>query len=323
MSSIRNLIIIGSGPAGYTAAIYAARANLKPLMISGLEVGGQLMTTTEVENYPGFPKGIMGPEMMQHFREQALRFGTEIKDTNVTEVDFKNKPFTVKTADETLQAHAVIVSTGASARWLNLPGELELRTGGKGLTACATCDGFFYRGKEVVVMGGGDSAMEEANFLTKFCTKVTIVNRRNEFRASKIMLQRAKDNPKIALKTPYAIAGYKTGGEGGKIDGVVLEHSETKKKEDFPAAGVFMAIGHIPNTQFLKGQLKTDEGGYILTGPMADGKPTPGTRTSIEGVFACGDCQDHIYRQAVTAAGSGCSAAIDAERWLAKQGLAH
>jgi thioredoxin reductase len=208
MPDTRNIIIIGSGPAGYTAAVYAARANLKPTMISGAEIGGQLMTTTEVENYPGFPKGVMGPEMMTLFREQAARFGTEFIDTIVIEVDFSKRPFTVKTPSDTFTAHAVIVSTGASARWLDLPGEHELRTGGKGLTACATCDGFFYRGKEVVVMGGGDSAMEEATFLTKFCTKVTIINRRDQFRASKIMLDRAKHNEKIAFKTPYAISGY-------------------------------------------------------------------------------------------------------------------
>lgn len=321
-NDVRKVIIVGSGPAGYTAAIYNARANLKPLMLSGVEIGGQLMTTSDVENYPGFPQGVMGPEMMAKFREQAQRFGTEIIDTLCTEIDLTKRPFTVKTAEATYKAHSVIIATGASARWLNLPGELELRTGGKGLTACATCDGFFYRGKEVVVVGGGDSAMEEANFLTKFCTKVTIINRRAEFRASKIMSERANKNEKIHFKTPYVITGYETKGEGGKISGVVLENIETKKKEPFPCHGVFMAIGHVPNTQFLKGQLKLDDSGYILTGPAVADARTPSTCTSVDGVFACGDCQDHIYRQAVTAAGSGCAAAIDAERWLAKHGHA-
>ena len=322
MSDVRNIIIIGSGPAGYTAAIYASRANLNPLMLSGAEVGGQLMTTTDVENYPGFPEGVMGPEMMTKFREQAQRFGTEIKDVLVQDIDTSAKPFVVKTAEATYQSHAVIVSTGASARWLDIPGELELRTGGKGVTACATCDGFFYRDQEVVVIGGGDSAMEEATFLTKFCTKVTVVNRRDQFRASKIMEQRARDNEKIEFKTPFVISEYQTGGENGKVSGVVLKNSETQSTEEYPCSGVFMAIGHVPNTQFLNGQLKTDESGYILTGPAAIGGTTPSTLTSVDGIFACGDCQDHIYRQAVTAAGSGCAAAIDAERWLASKGLA-
>lgn len=319
--AIRNVIIVGSGPAGYTAAVYAARANLKPLMISGAEIGGQLMTTTDVENYPGFPEGVMGPEMMQKFRQQAARFGTEFVDEIVTNIDMSKRPFVVTSETQEFKAHAVIISTGASARWLDLPGEKELRTGGKGLTACATCDGFFYRGKEVIVIGGGDSAMEEATFLTKFCTKVTIVNRRSEFRASKIMAERARTNEKIEFKTPYVVVGYKTGGEKGMIEGVVLENTETGAKEDFPCSGVFMAIGHTPNTAFLKGQLKTDESGYVLIGPMANEARHMSTATSVEGVFACGDCADHIYRQAVSAAGTGCMAAIDAERWLARQGV--
>lgn len=321
MSDVRNVIIIGSGPAGYTAAIYAARANLKPMMISGAEIGGQLMTTTDVENYPGFPEGVMGPEMMMKFREQAARFGTEYVDTLVESVDMSQRPFTVKTASAEYKAHSVIVSTGASARWLDLPGEHELRTGGKGLTACATCDGFFYRGKEVVVVGGGDTAMEEATFLTKFCSKVTLIHRREEFRASKVMLERARANEKIEFKVPYSITEYATGGEKGMITGVKLKNNETGDVEDYPCEGVFMAIGHIPNTAFLKDQLKTDETGYILTGPQVRDERHPSSYTNVDGVFACGDCQDHIYRQAVTAAGSGCMAAIDAERWLAEQGI--
>lgn len=316
MSDVRNVIIIGSGPAGYTAAIYASRANLEPLMISGAEIGGQLMTTTDVENYPGFPEGVMGPEMMMKFREQAARFGTEYVDTLVESVDLSQRPFTVKTASNEYKAKAVIVSTGASARWLDLPGEHELRTGGKGLTACATCDGFFYKGKEVVVVGGGDTAMEEATFLTKFCTKVTIVHRRHEFRASKVMLERAQANEKIEFKVPFAIEEYVTGGDKGMITGVKLKNTESGASEDLACEGVFMAIGHIPNTKFLDGQLKLDETGYIVTGPQVRDERRPSTYTSVDGVFACGDCQDHIYRQAVTAAGSGCMAAIDAERWL-------
>jgi len=322
MSDVRNVIIIGSGPAGYTAAIYASRANLKPLMICGAEIGGQLMTTTDVENFPGFPKGVMGPEMMMLFREQAERFGTEYENDLVEKVDFSKRPFVVTThGGKTFKAHSVIVSTGASARWMDLPGEHELRTGGKGLTACATCDGFFYRGKEVIVIGGGDSAMEEASFLTKFATKVTIINRRDQFRASKIMSERARNNPKIVFKTPFVVESYITGGERGMIEGVKLKNVETGAKEDYPCSGVFMAIGHIPNTKFLGGQLKTDENGYLLTGPMVKDARHPSTATSVEGVFACGDCQDHIYRQAISAAGSGCMAAIDAERWLALQGV--
>ncbi len=321
MSDIRNVIIIGSGPAGYTAAIYNARANLKPLMLSGAEIGGQLMTTTDVENYPGFPEGILGPEMMGKFREQAKRFGTDIVDALVQKVDLSAAPFKVTTAEHEYQARALIISTGASARWLGLPGELELRKEGKGVTACATCDGFFYRGKEVVVIGGGDSAMEEATFLTKFCTKVTIINRRNEFRASKIMYERAQANEKIVFKSPYVVQEYLNQGENGFVSGVKLENTETGEEETLETQGVFMAIGHIPNTQFLDNQLQCDENGYILTGPLVRDERHPSTATNIDGVFACGDCQDHIYRQAVTAAGSGCAAAIDAERWLASQGF--
>jgi thioredoxin reductase (NADPH) len=322
MSDVRNVVIIGSGPAGYTAAIYASRANLKPLMISGAEVGGQLMTTTDVENYPGFPEGIMGPDMMMQFRKQAERFGTEFIDDLVTDIDVSQRPFTLTYSEnKKVKAHAVIISTGASARLLNLDGEHELRTGGKGLTACATCDGFFYRGKEVVVIGGGDTAMEEATFLTKFCTKVTVIHRRDEFRASKVMVERARNNKKIEFKTPFKPVGYVTGGEKGMIEAIKIENVETGEAEDYPCAGVFMAIGHIPNTKFLDGKLKTDENGYLLTGPLVQDQRHPSTATSVEGVFACGDCQDHIYRQAVTAAGSGCMAAIDSERWLASQGI--
>ncbi|MCA8938354.1 MAG: thioredoxin-disulfide reductase [Planctomycetes bacterium] len=319
--SAASVIIAGSGCAGHTAAIYAARADLKPLVLEGNEPGGQLSLTSDVENFPGFPEGVMGPQMMSLFREQAARFGTEFNDSLVETLDTSSRPFVVKTANETFKAHAVIISTGASARWLGIDGEHELRTGGKGLTACATCDGFFYKGKEVIVIGGGDSAMEEATFLTKFCSKVTIVNRRSEFRASKIMHQRAADNPKIEFKTPYNIAEYITGGDKGMIQGVKLKHSETGEIEDFACEGVFMAIGHIPNTQFLGDEFKKDDAGYLLTGPMVRDERHASSATSVDGVFACGDCQDHIYRQAITAAGSGCMAAIDSERWLAAQGI--
>lgn len=297
------VIIIGSGPAGLTAAIYAARADLAPLMIEGLEAGGQLMLTTEVENYPGFPDGIMGPEMMELFRKQAERFGTRIVRSNVSKVDFSERPFKIWVGEEKYEAEAVIVSTGATARWLEVPGEDKLR--GHGVSACATCDGFFFRDREIVVVGGGDSAMEESLFLTKFASKVTIVHRRDEFRASAIMARRALEHDKIEVRWNSVvdeILGDET------VTGVKLRNVETGDVEVFPTEGVFMAIGHIPNTAVFDGQLEINDKGYLKT--------FENTMTSIPGVFGAGDVVDFTYRQAVTAAGMGCEAAIDVERWL-------
>ncbi|MBT8207731.1 MAG: thioredoxin-disulfide reductase [Acidimicrobiia bacterium] len=301
-----NVIIIGSGPAGLTAAVYAARADLKPLMIEGMEAGGQLMLTTEVENYPGFPDGIMGPELMENFRKQAERFGTRIMSSNVTKVDFSQRPFKVWVGEDEYEGDSVIISTGASARWIGVPGEDKLR--GYGVSSCATCDGFFFRDREIIVVGGGDSAMEEATFLTKFASKVTIVHRRDEFRASKIMARRALDNPKIEVlwnTVVEEIVGDKA------VTGVKLRNVETDEASDLAVEGVFVAIGHIPNTNIFDGQLELDSEGYIVT--------TDHTRTSVEGVFAAGDVVDKVYRQAITAAGMGCESAIDAERWLEAQ----
>ncbi len=300
------LIIIGSGPSGLTAAIYAARADLEPLLIEGMEAGGQLMLTTEVENYPGFPDGIMGPEMMDQFRKQAERFGTRILSGNVTRVDLSSRPFGVWVGDDEYRADAIIVSTGASARWLGVPGEEKLR--GHGVSACATCDGFFFRDREIVVVGGGDSAMEEALFLTKFASKVTIVHRRDEFRASKIMVARALEHPKIEVRwnaVVTEILGDDT------VEAVILRDVVTGETERFATEGVFMAIGHDPNTKLFTGQLDLNEKGYLTT--------FANTATSVEGVFGAGDVVDFTYRQAVTAAGMGCQAAIDAERWLDAQ----
>jgi len=300
------LVIIGSGPSGLTAAIYAARAGLKPLMIEGAVAGGQLMLTTEVENYPGFPDGIMGPEMMQLFRRQAERFETRFITADVTRVDFTERPFGIWVGDDEYRADAVIISTGASARWLEVPGEEKLR--GHGVSACATCDGFFFREKEIVVVGGGDSAMEEALFLTKFASKVTIVHRRDKLRASRIMAQRAIDHPKIDVRWNTVIdevLGENT------VTGVTFRNVETGALEDFATDGVFMAIGHDPNTSLFKGLLELNEKGYLET--------FENTATSVPGVFGAGDVVDFTYRQAITAAGMGCRAAIDAERWLTNQ----
>lgn len=303
---LRDVIIIGSGPAGYTAAIYAARAELKPLMFAGLQPGGQLMLTSEVENWPGESDGVMGPDLMEKLKKQAERFGTEIRQEEIAKVDFSNRPFTITTtAGEEFQGKAIIVATGASAKWLNVPGEKELQ--GKGVSACATCDGFFFRGKEVVVVGGGDSAMEEATFLTRFATKVTIVHRSESFRASKIMLERAQKNPKISFIMDSVVQEV-LGTD--KVTGVRLHNLKTDEVSDYPTDGLFVAIGHAPNTAIFKDFLSLDQKNYIVTQPGS-------TKTNVEGVFAAGDVADHYYRQAVTAAGTGCMAALDAERWLA------
>ena len=306
MSDVRELIVIGGGPAGYTAALYSARANLHPLVIEGFQWGGQLMITSDVENYPGYPDGVMGPEMMQQFRDQAERFGAEFVTDDVTRVDFSERPFRVWVGDDEYQSKAVIVSTGATARQLGLESERKLQ--GRGVTYCATCDGAFYRDLDVIVAGGGDSAMEEAIFLTKFASKVTLVHRRSEFRASQIMIDRAIANEKIELVTP-AVVEEVLADDGGKMRAVLLRDLDTGESRELEASGLFVAIGHDPSTALFLEQLDHDEGGYLVTKPGS-------TATNIPGVFAAGDVQDHTYRQAITAAGSGCMAALDAERWL-------
>ncbi|MCW5933016.1 MAG: thioredoxin-disulfide reductase [Fimbriimonadia bacterium] len=306
---IQDLIIIGSGPAGYTAALYAARANLKPLLFAGLQPGGQLMITTDVENYPGFPEGIMGPEMMELFRKQAERFGTEVAYEHIHKVDFSQRPFTLYTdSGNQYQAKSVIVATGATAKWLGLESEKLLQ--GYGVSACATCDGFFFRGKEVIVVGGGDTAMEEATYLTIHASKVYVVHRRDELRASKIMQERAIKNPKIEFIWDSVITDIHDPAEK-KVTAVTLQNLKTNETKRMAIDGVFMGIGHKPTTDLFQGILDMDENGYL--------KVYNGTYTNIEGVFACGDVTDHVYRQAVTAAGTGCMAAIDCERWLAAQ----
>ena len=302
--TVHNVVVIGSGPAGYTAAIYAARANLRPLMVAGLQPGGQLMLTSDVENWPGETEGVLGSDLMEKLKKQALRFGTEIIDDVVTDVDVASSPFLIKTASAEYRAKTVIVSTGASAMWLGVPGEERLQ--GKGISACATCDGFFFRGKRVVVVGGGDTAMEEATFLTRFATSVTILHRRDAFKASSIMLERAKANPKITFvlnTTVEEIFGNDT------VTGVRTKDVATGVTGEIPCDGVFVAIGHKPNTALFAGKLELDTAGYIVVQPHT-------TQTSVDGVFACGDVMDHVYRQAVTAAGTGCMAALDAGRWL-------
>ena len=305
MSPHRNLVIIGSGPAGLTAALYAARANLAPLMIEGLEAGGQLMMTTMVENFPGFKDGIMGPELMAEMRAQAERFGTEILQGDVTRIEANRCPIKIELGDRMVYAESLIIATGASARLLGVPSERLLM--GHGVSTCATCDGFFFKGKPIAVVGGGDSAMEEAIFLTKFASKVTIVHRRDTLRASKIMQDKAFANPKIDFAWNSEVVDVLDPGKG-VVTAIVLRDVNTQEQTELPVEGVFVAIGHNPNTSLFKGQLEMDANGYIVT--------HDGTKTSIPGVFAAGDVQDHVYRQAITAAGSGCMAAIDAEHYL-------
>jgi thioredoxin reductase (NADPH) len=311
---VHNVIIIGSGPAGLTAAIYTARANLAPLVLEGEpsstsdQPGGQLMLTTDVENFPGFPDGIMGPALMNNMREQALRFGADIRTEKVSRVDLSARPFGVwvgdpDTAEPTYQGRAVIISTGAQSLMLGLDAESRLL--GHGLSTCATCDGFFFRTQEIAVVGGGDSAIEEALFLTKFASKVTVIHRRDQLRASRIMQDRAFANPKIEFLWNHTVVDLVG---DTRLEGARVRHVETGEESVLPVTGLFVAIGHKPNTDLFKGQLEMEDSGYLMTGP--------GTATNVAGVFACGDVQDHTYRQAVTAAGSGCMAAIDAERWL-------
>jgi thioredoxin reductase (NADPH) len=305
------VIIVGSGPAGYTAGLYLSRANIPNLLFQGEQPGGQLTITTEVENYPGFPEGIDGPTMMEKFKAQCERFGTVVKSETVTAVDMSSQPFKVTTNAGEYVVPAVIIASGSSARWLGLPGEEEFF--GKGLSACATCDGFFFRDQEVAVVGGGDTALEEATFLTNFAAKVTLIHRRDELRGSKIMQQRALDNPKIDMAWNSGIDSY-VADDNGSLVGLKLKDTVDGSVSDLSVTGCFIAIGHTPNTEFLNGQLDMDENKYLVT-------KGDRTATNVEGVFACGDVQDHFYRQAVTSAGTGCMAAIEAERWLGEKGL--
>ncbi len=305
MDAVRDVIVIGSGPAGLTAALYAARANLAPLVIEGLEAGGQLMLTTMVENWPGYRDGIMGPDLMAELREQATRFGAEITTGNVTAIDLQQRPFTLATADAEFKTRALIIATGASARLLGLPSERTLM--GHGVSTCATCDGYFFREKPIAVVGGGDSALEEAIFLTKFATEVTVIHRRDQLRASKIMQDKAFANPKISFVWNSDLVAVKDV-EKGEVSSIVIRNRHTQEQTELNVDGVFIAIGHTPNTKLFAGQVDMNENGYIRT--------LDGTRTNVPGVFAAGDVQDHVYRQAITAAGTGCMAAIDTERYL-------
>jgi thioredoxin reductase (NADPH) len=311
MPDPHELVIVGSGPAGLTAAVYAGRANLQPIVIEGIGAGGQLMLTTDVENYPGFPDGILGPELMMKFREQAERFGAEFVTADADRVDLSEEPFRVWVGEREFRAQSMIVTTGASARMLGLPAEQQLL--GHGVSTCATCDGFFFREKPIAVVGGGDSALEEAIFLTKFATTVTIIHRRDELRASKIMQDRARANPKIDFKWNSTVSDVVG---NGAVEAIRLQDTVTGAESDLEVNGLFVAIGHDPNTALFRGQLDLDENGYIVTAPDS-------TRASVEGVFAAGDVQDHVFRQAITAAGSGCMAAIEAERWLGERAHAH
>ncbi|MFC0316096.1 thioredoxin-disulfide reductase [Gordonia phosphorivorans] len=304
-NTIHDLIIVGSGPAGYTAAIYAARAELKPLVFEGISYGGALMTTTDVENFPGFREGIQGPDLMEQMREQAQRFGADLRTEDVDALRLEDEIKEVEVAGDVYRARAVVLAMGAAARYLDVVGEQDFL--GRGVSSCATCDGFFFRDQDIVVVGGGDSAMEEATFLTKFARKVTLVHRRDEFRASKIMLERARANEKIEFLTNATVSEVK-GGNG--VEELVITDTRTGETSTLPATGMFVAIGHDPRSELVRGQVELDEDGYV----QVDGRST---RTALPGVFACGDLVDHTYRQAITAAGSGCSAAIDAERWLA------
>ena len=305
MASVRNVIIIGSGPAGLTAALYSARANLQPLLIEGIEAGGQLTLTTMVENFPGYRDGIMGPDLMAEMRAQAERFGTEIVQGNVTSVDLGSQPMVVKTSDHEYQSKTIIIATGASARLLGLPSERTLM--GHGVSTCATCDGYFFRGQEIAVVGGGDSAMEEAIFLTRFASKVTVVHRRSTLRASKIMQDKARANDRVAWQLDSEVEEIRDGGKG-EVTSMVVRNNKTSERTEIPVSGVFVAIGHTPNTALFQGQLELDRNGYVIT--------HDGAKTNVPGVFACGDVQDHIYRQAITAAGTGCMAALDAEHYI-------
>jgi thioredoxin reductase (NADPH) len=302
-------VIIGSGPAGLTAALYTARANLKPLLIEGLEAGGQLMMTTAVDNFPGFQDGIMGPDLMAAMRKQAERFGAEARTGNVTTIDLGERPFVIATEEETIRARALIIATGASAKMMGLPAERALV--GHGVSTCATCDGFFFRGKPIAVVGGGDSAIEEATFLTRFASHVTVIHRRDTLRASKIMQEKAFANPKISFEWDTEVVDVRDEKQG-VVTSVHLQNLKTGMKKDLAIEGLFVAIGHTPNTSLFKHQLEMSDTGYLIT--------KDGTKTSLPGVFACGDVQDHVYRQAITAAGSGCMAAIDAERYLESLG---